>query len=282
MFLTEVVEQTTPTIDWNALLNTVVDWCLTTGIKLVVGLIVLFIIFKIANGISKKIYKKLQKKGADETLSRVGTAALKILIKAFALIMFIGYIGIETASISALIASLGVGFSLALNGVLGNFAGGLIIIVMRPFRIGDFITTAGESGTVEDIHLYYTTLVTPDNKVVRVPNGTLSNNVIVNVSAKESRRVDVVMSIAYDANYEKARELVLAVCERNSAIYTDPAPYVAVGNYAASSVDLNVRAWTKSSEYWNVYRYLMEEIKKAFDANGIEIPFNQLDVNIKK
>ena len=138
----------------------------------------------------------------------MGTKALKVFLKGLAIIIFVSYIGIETAAITSLIASLGVGFSLALNGVLSNFAGGIIIIVMRPFRIGDYITTCGESGTVEDIQMFYTTLVTPDNKVIKVPNGSLIGSTIVNISVKESRRVDVVMSIAYDANYELAKSII--------------------------------------------------------------------------
>lgn len=284
MFLTDSVTEQTPqtiNIDWNALINSIIDWCLTTGIKLVVGFIVLLIVLKIINVFSKRLYKKLQKKHVDETIARVGTKALKVVLKALAVIIFVSYIGIETAAVTSLIASLGVGFSLALNGVLSNFAGGIIIILMRPFRIGDFITTCGESGTVEDIQMFYTTLVTGDNKVIKVPNGSLIGSTIVNVSVKESRRVDLVMSIAYNADYELARQAILDVCAANDAIYKDPIPYVAVGTYADSSVDLNVRVWTKNGEYWNVNRYLMEEIRKAFEAKGIEVPFNQLEVTIK-
>lgn len=283
MFLTEtenanVVEQ----INWSELLNTIINWCMTTGLKFVLGLVVLFFIFKITNSLTKKIYKKLQKKNADQTISRVGTQALKITIKGISLICFIGYIGIETASISALIASCGVAIGLALQGSLSNFAGGIIIILMRPFRIGDYITSMGEGGTVEDIHMFYTVIVTPDNKVVHIPNGSLANNVIVNTSIKESRRVDVVMSIAYGADYDKAVQIINEVCAKNEMIYKDPVPYVGVASYAASSVDLNVRVWTKNSDYWTVHKYLMLEIRKQFDSQGIEIPFNQLEVSIKK
>ena len=283
MFLTDATTEQAQqiNIDWNALINSILDWCLTTGIKLLIGIIVLLIVLKIINGFTKRLYKRLQKKHIDETIARVGTKALKVVLKALVIIIFVSYIGIETAAITSLIASLGVGFSLALNGVLSNFAGGIIIILMRPFRIGDYVTTCGESGTVEDIQMFYTTLVTPDNKVIKVPNGTLIGSTIVNVSVKESRRVDVVMSIAYNADYELARQAILDVCAANDAIYKDPAPYVAVGEYADSSVNLNVRVWTKNGEYWNVNRYLMEEIRKSFEAKGIEIPFNQLEVTVK-
>ena len=276
MFLAEEIE-----IDWNALLNSFTSWCMDTGLKLVIGLIVIFIIFKVTNFSTKKLYKRLQKKQVDETISRVGTHALRISIKLVALACFVGYIGIETASISALIASIGVGLGLALQGSLSNFAGGVIIIIMRPFKIGDYITTNDVAGTVEDIHMFYTVLVTPDNKVIHVPNGALANNVIINNSTKDSRRVEVIMSIAYKADIDKAIEVVNSVCKQNKEIFNEPAPYVTVSQYTASSVDLAIRVWCKNSQYWPVNRFLQIEIKKAFDANGIEIPFNQVDVYLK-
>ena len=283
MFLTETVESTEKlNIDWQALLDTIMGWCMSTGIKLLIGIFLLIICFKIINGITKRIYKKLKAKNVDETILRVCTQTIKLIFKGIVLLCFVGYVGIETASITALITSCGVALGLALQGALSNVAGGIIIILMRPFRIGDFIITNGESGTVEDIHMFYTTLVTPDNRVVQVPNGNLANNVIVNNSIKEKRRVDVVMSIAYDADFEKAKQLILDVCNLNDLIDKTPEPFVAVGAYAASSVDLNIRVWTNNANYWTVHRYLMHEVKKSFDANGIEIPFNQLDVTIKQ
>lgn len=285
LFLEEAAGESAETasvIDWNTLWNTLVHWCMTTGIKFIVGLICLFIVFKIDNALTKKMYRRLQKKKCDETLSRVGTQILRIAIKVFAVICFIGVIGIETASISAMIASLGVGLGLALQGSLSNLAGGIILIIMRPFRIGDYITTNGEGGTVEDIHMFYTVLVTPDNRVIHVPNGSLANNVIVNNSIKDTRRVDVVMSIAYDADYDRAVELISSVCAKNEMIFKTPEPFVGVKEYSSSSVDLNIRVWCKNGDYWTVNKYLMLEIKKAFDENRVEIPFNQLEVSIKK
>lgn len=279
MFLTFLEGETN--IDWNALWNTILNWCTTTGIRLILGLVLLFIVFKITNILTKKLYKRLQKRQADETLSRVGTQVIRIVIKVVCLICFIGYIGIETASITALIASAGVSVGLALQGSLSNFAGGIIIIIMRPFRIGDKITTNGETGTVEDIHMFYTVLVTADNKVIHVPNGALANNVIVNTSTKETRRVEVVMSIAYSTDLDKATEVIQSVCKQNALIFTDPAPFVGIREYSSSSVDLNIRVWCNNGDYWTINNYLLVEIKKAFDENGIEIPFNQLEVAIK-
>lgn len=277
MFLAEEANA----IDWKALLDLLLNWATTTGIKLVIGLVLLFIVFKITNVLTKKLYKRLQKKNADETLSRVGTQVIRVVIKVVCLICFVGYIGIETASITALIASAGVSVGLALQGSLSNFAGGIIIILMRPFRIGDKITSNGESGTVEDIHMFYTVLVTADNKVVHIPNGALANNVIVNTSIKETRRVEVVMSIAYDEDLNKATDVINEVCKQNALIFTDPAPFVGIREYSSSSVDLNIRVWCNNKDYWTIQNYLLVEIKKAFDENGIVIPFNQLEVAIK-
>lgn len=280
MFLVD--EATVNNIDWNKVWDVMVNWCVNTGIKILIALLVLIISFKIINFITKKIYKKLQKKNVDATISKVAYNISKIGLKILVLVCLVGYVGIETASISAVIASLGVGISLAVQGTLANFAGGVIIVFMRPFKIGDYITSNNVSGTVEDIRLFYTIINTPDNKAVYIPNGSLANNVIVNVSVKESRRCDVVMSVSYNSDVELAKKLINDVCQKNTLIYNDPLPFIEIGEYADSSINFYVRVWCKNSDYWNVYFYLLNEIKIAFDENGIEIPFNQLDVNVKQ
>lgn len=269
-------------IDWNKVLEVVVNWMTSTGIKLVIGIVLLIVLFKVIDLFCKKLLKRLEKKGTDETISKFVIKIMKIVLKIIVLTCLVGYIGIETASISAVIASLGIGISLAVQGTLSNFAGGIIIIVMRPFKLGDFITSNGESGTVEDIKLFYTYIKTPDNKVVIIPNGSLANNVIVNVSMKEDRRVDVRMSVAYDSNIELCKNLIRKVCSESELIYKTPDVFVEIGEFSDSSIDLFVRVWCKNSDYWTVNFYLLDKIKKEFDLNGIEIPFNQLDVNIKK
>ena len=152
---------------------------------------------------------------------------------------------------------------------------------MRPFKLGDFITSNGESGTVEDIKLFYTYITTPDNRVVMIPNGALANNVIVNATAKDTRRVDVVMSIAYGADLELAKRLAKEVCANNEKIFPNPAPFAEVGEYGDSSVEVFVRCWCKKENYWDTKFYMLREIKRTFDENGIEIPFNQLDINFR-
>jgi small conductance mechanosensitive channel len=279
--LADEAETTSSSFDWNALLQTVVNWMTSTGIKLVIAIILLIVTFKIVNVLTKRIYKRLQKKHADETIARVGMQSLRIVLKILILVCLVGYVGIETASISAVIASLGVGISLAVQGTLSNFAGGVIIIVMRPFKIGDFITSSGESGTVEDIKLFYTHIVTTDNRAVVIPNGTLANNVIVNASAKDTRRVDLTVSAAYGSDIDKVKQVITDVCTQNELIFKDPAPFVKLTKMGESSLDFVVRVWCNRPDYWDVNFYLLDSIKKAFDANGIEIPFNQLDVTIK-
>lgn len=272
----------TPTLDWGSILNAVVQWMTTTGIRLVISIIILIISFKIINAVTKRIYRRIHEKHMDETLARVGSQTLRVLLKIVVLACIVGYIGIETASISAVIASIGVGISLAVQGTLSNFAGGVIIIVMRPFKIGDYITSNGESGTVEDIKLFYTHIVTPDNKAVVIPNGQLANNVIVNASAKDSRRVEIITSVAYGSDIAKVKDVLKAVCAENELVYTDPAPFVELSNMGNSSIDFTTRVWCNNSDYWTVYFALLTRISSAMDENGIEIPFEQLDVHLKK
>ena len=271
---------TTNQISWSDVWQKIVDWAMNVGIKIIIALVIMFFSFKIINFLTKRLYKHFQKKQVDETIARVVYNLLKLSFKILVLICLVGYVGIETASISAVVASLGVGISLAVQGTLSNFAGGVIIVLMRPFKLGDYITTNGESGTVEDIKLFYTNIVTPDNRLVMIPNGQLANNVIVNTSAKEDRRCDVVMSIAYNTDTELAKKLIKEVCQANELIFDTPSPFVEIQEFGDSAINLTVRAWCKSKDYWTVNYYLLNEIKKAFDLNGIEIPFNQLDVTV--
>jgi small conductance mechanosensitive channel len=268
-------------ITWQDILNKIVDWATDTGIKIIIALILWFISFKIINFVFKRIARRLAKRNADATLSKVLVNIFSIMLKVLVIICLIGYLGIETASLSAVVFAAGTGISLALQGTLSNFAGGVIIIVMRPFKLGDFITSNGESGTVEDIKLFYTYIATVDNRVVMIPNGALANNVIVNATAKETRRADIQISIAYSADAEKAKELAKAVCAANELVFASPAPFAEVGEYGASSVEVYVRCWCKREDYWTVKFYMLSEIKKAFDENNIEIPFNQLDINFR-
>lgn len=267
-------------IDWQKVLDTVVEWCTTTGIRILIALVIMFISFKIINFFTKRLFKKLTKKNADATLSKVLVQTGRIALKILVVVALIAYVGIETASVTAIIGTLGVGISLAVQGTLSNFAGGVIIVIMRPFKLGDFITSNSQSGTVEDIKLFYTTIVTPDNKVIYIPNGSLANNVIVNASVKDDRRLDIKVSVAYKTDLDLAKKVLLDTCMECDLVYNSPAPFAEIGEYADSSVEIFVRVWVRRQDYWTVNWYLLKEFKKAMDLNNIEIPFNQLDVTI--
>ena len=259
-----------------------VEWAMNTGIKIIIALIILFVGFKIVNAVARKLEKKLLEKGKlDQTLVHTLMYIGRILVKVLIVVCLVGYLGVETSSISALIASLGVAAGLALNGALANFAGGMIIIVTRPFKIGDFISAQGVDGTVEEIRIINTKIVTLDNRVVYLPNGALSSGNIVNVTEKDVRRVDLDFSVAGN-DPELVKKLILETCEKNDLILKDPAPFARITDFGAGNgTKVTLRAWTKTSTYWDVYLGLLEEMKKVFDANKIVIPFNQLDVHIK-
>ena len=271
----------TAKVDFNELLNQLVTWLTTEGIKLVLGTIVLLLACKIINYIAKRFKKRMEKKNRDKTITQVVFKIIRIGGKGLAFLAYLGFIGIDTAGIGTILASIGVGVGLALQGSLGNLAGGIVILVMRPFKLGDYIAAQGESGTVEEISIFYTYLVTPDNKVVMIPNGTLANGSIVNYSTKELRRVDFEFSISYDEDFERAKQVINDVIASTDNILMDPQPFVRVVSHGESTINIVTRLWVKSEHYWGVYFDMMESIKKSFDSANIEIPYKQLDVHIK-
>lgn len=272
-------------MDFQKIWETVRSWLFDTGVKIVLSFVILAISFAIINRLSARISTTAErangKKKLDKTVYRTLGYVTKIGLKILVIIAIISYLGIDTGGLTALIASLGVGFGLAVNGTLSNFAGGMLLLLTRPFRDDDFIEACGYSGTVEDILICYTKIRTPDNKVVYLPNGKLSTTEIVNYSEKELRRVDLTFSVSYSADFEKAKAIITDILENHERIVKDPAPSVRVAEQSASSIDLGVKAWCGNADYWTVRFDLLEEVKKAFDRNGIEIPFNQLDVHLK-
>ena len=263
-------------------LDMIVSWATNTGLKLLIALILMFVSFKIINWFAKKIIKIGEKKGFDKTIAKTLSYLVKIGGKVIVTVCLIGYVGIDTSAITALIASLGVCIGLAVNGAVSNIAGGVLILVTRPFRVDDFIEAQGVSGTVTDIYLVSTKVVTVDNKVVHIPNGSLINGNIINYSEKELRRVDLDFSIAYDADYNKAKEVLENILKAHELVLDDPAPFVRMSKHAASSIDITARAWVKSDDYWTVNFDVLESVKAEFDKNNIEIPFEQLDVHVKQ
>ena len=260
----------------------VAEWATKAGIKVIIALIILFVSFKLINLIFRKLEKKCPTgKHLDKTLAKTLYHTGRIILKILVLVCLVGYLGIDTSGISALIASIGVAAGLAINGTLSNFAGGVMLLLTRPFNVDDFIEAAGYMGTVEEIRMVSTKVITLDNKVVYIPNGALSTGNIVNYSEKELRRVDYDFSISYSADFEKAKRLILDLAAGYELIEKDPAPFVRVSKHDSSAIVLTMRVWTKNENYWTVYFDMLEKVKKTFDENGIEIPFNQLDVHVK-
>ena len=266
----------------SSFLEKVIHWCQTSGIKLLFGLIALFILFKIINAIAKKIRNKMLKKGRDETITNVMYEIVRKGLKILLFILFLGYVGIDTAGIGSIIASAAVAVGLALQGSLSNIAGWVIIIVMRPFKFNDYIACQGVDGTVEDIKLFYTYLRTPDNKVVMIPNGSLANGNIINYSTKKTRRLDQVWQISYGDDVVKAIMLIEEVISKHKEVLLDPAPFVRMSQCDSSSINITSRVWVKQEDYWNLHFDLIKEVKDIFDVNGITVPYNQLDVHISK
>ena len=269
-------------MDWNQLVSTVVSWLTTAGLRLLIALVILFVSFKIINVIARRIAKMEEKGKVDKTVAHVLSYIFRIGAKIVIAVSLVGYVGIDTSALAALVTSLGVGLGLAVNGALANLAGGVLLILARPFRVDDFIETQGYLGTVEDLHITYTCLRTPDYKTVYLPNGALSTSTIVNYSRKDIRRLDIVLPVPRTADFETVRKILTDVCLAHPLVHREPAPMICISAHSASSTDVLTRVWTANADYWTVNYDLMEQLKAALDAGGITIPFPQMDVHIKK
>lgn len=259
-------------------------WALEAGVKIAVSIAVIFVTFRIITMASRHFEKKLTcgNHRLDKTLTTTLFYLVRIILKSVVVICIVGYLGIDTSGLAALVTSLGVGIGLAVNGALSNLAGGALLLLTRPFKIDDYIEAQGHSGTVEDIHITQTRLRTPDNKVIYIPNGILSSDTIVNYSEKDTRRVDLDFSVDYSTDIEKAKSLISSTIESQMLILFDPEPFIRVTEHGDSGITITVRVWTKNADFWTVRFDLLEKIKSAFDKNGIKIPYNQLDVHLKQ
>lgn len=259
------------------------DWALSSGVKLIVGTILIIIGFKIINRICKKFIIIAEKRNMDMTLMKFIKSLINYFLKGvLVLVIAGGYWKLELSGFAAIVASAGVAIGLALQGSLSNFAGGFIILLLRPFKVGDYIQTSGFEGCVEQIGVFYTTLLTVDNKAVLIPNGTLSNGSLINFSAKETRRVDLIFSAGYESDILKVRKVLKDVVDKHPQIMQHPEPFIGLVEQGASSLNFAVRVWVKTEDYWNVYFDLLEEVKVRFDKEGISIPFPQMDLHVRQ
>jgi small conductance mechanosensitive channel len=252
----------------------------TYGIK-VIGAIIILIIGRFAAGIGRRIVRRLlEKSNTDPAIvSFVGTLAY-IIILLFAVLAALAKFGIQTASFVAILGAAAFAIGFALQGSLANFAAGVMILIFRPYRVGDFIQGGGTAGTVKEMGLFTTILSTPDNVKIMVPNGKLFGDVISNFSAYDTRRVDLVIGIGYASDIQKAIDVMTNLIKEDTRILPDPAYQIAVSELADSSVNFVVRSWVKKEDYWGVKFDLTRRIKEAFDENGIEIPFPQQVVHM--
>lgn len=267
--------------DIDNFLNTIWSWITTEGIKVIIGAILLFIVCKVTNLIVRRFDKRLTKKNVDTTLRVVLLPWLGRIIKIVALCAYIGYLGFETSSISAAIASVGVTIGLALQGSLSNLAGGIVILVTRPFRIGDKITVSDETGVVENITIMYTYIVTADNLVVCIPNSQVTSNKLSNFNTKPNLRQELMFTISYGNDYKAAKELCLNCAIADERVLGDPAPSCRLVEHGAHGLVLSLKVWTDFDNYWGVRNDLMEKITDELMEGGYEIPFNQLDIHMR-
>jgi small conductance mechanosensitive channel len=266
-------------IDIQQLIETyVLPW----GINIVMALAI-FVVGKFIVNILVNVAKKLMGKAkVDNILINFIASIIKTVLLLFVVIAALDQLGVDTTSMIALIGAAGLAIGLALQGTLQNLASGVMLIIFRPFSDGDFIEAAGVSGVVEEIGIFSITMRTGDNREIIIPNGEIYGGTITNNSRRETRRVDMVFGIGYDDDLLKAKDIIKRILSEDERILADPAPAVVVGELADSSVNFNVRPWCKTSDYWGVYSDVHEKIKLTFDAEGISIPYPQMDIHQDK
>lgn len=261
-------------------MGTLYELALAYGVKFITALCIFLIGKWVARTITKFACRLMEKSKVDKTLVSFAENVMYAIMLTFVVVAALGQLGIETTSIAAVLAAAGLAVGLALQGSLSNLAAGVMIILFRPFKVGDYIDAAGVSGSVDDLNIFTTTLKTPDNKSIIVPNNSITSGNITNFSARDTRRIDMVFGIGYDDDIKKAKKLFEKLVKADKRILDDPAPTIAVSELADSSVNFVVRPWVKSEDYWAVKFELTEKIKLEMDKAGLSIPFPQQDIHI--
>lgn len=268
-------------MDYKAFFEGLLSDVIHYGIRLLIALVIILVGFKIVNVVMKKVKKGKGFQKMDPTAASFMGSFLSILLKAILLVTAVAVMGIPMASIVAVLAAGGLAIGMALQGSLSNFAGGVMLMVFRPFRVGDYIETQAVQGSVREVTIFYTKLTTVDNREVTLPNGALMNASIINYTAHDLRRVDLVFHVAYASDIDRVKEVLASIAAAHPLALKDPEPMIVVAEQGTSSLDIAMRVWCKTENYWDLRFQLVETVKKAFDKVGIEIPFEQLDVHIK-
>ena len=261
-------------------MDTAVELAMNYGPKLLLAIIVLIVGLWIVNRVVRVMGAGMERSNTEPTLARFLSSLVSIGLKALLLISVASMIGIETTSFIAILGAAGLAVGLALQGSLANFAGGVLVLLFKPFKVGDFVEAQGVAGSVSEIQIFNTVVRTGDNKTIIIPNGAISNGIITNYSAQETRRVDFVFGIGYDDDIGKAKSTLERLFSQDERTLDDPAVLIVVSELADSSVNITVRAWVQASDYWGLYFDMLERVKQTFDAEGISIPYPQRDVHV--
>ena len=276
MILLQVVEKST---ELEKVLNRLIDAGSQLGMTILKAIIV-FLVGRLVIGLINKLVRKiLSKRNIEPSVRTFACSLVNVVLTVLLIVSVVGALGVQTTSFAALLASAGVAVGMALSGNLSNFAGGLIILLFRPYKVGDYIEAQGVGGTVREIQIFHTALCTPDNKIIYIPNGSLSSGVVTNFSREELRRVDWTFGVEYGSDYEHVKQVVSRILKADSRILNEPEPFVALTALADSSVNVVVRVWVKTGDYWNVYFDINKTVYATFNAEGSGFPFPQLTIH---
>jgi len=251
------------------------------GGNLLIAVIIFFIGMRLAKFFSKMVVKILEKRDSDKGLITFMKGLVSGLVKVLTIITVFSQVGIEMTSFIAILGAAGLAIGMAFSGTLGNLAGGVMLLIFKPFKVGDFIKTQGESGTVQEIQIFHTVMTTPDNKTIIIPNGPLYNSNITNYSMQPTRRVDFSFGFGYGEDFKLARDTVLEIVNSHDKVFKDPEPFVRLGSLGDSSVNLTVRVWCNKEDYWDIHWYVNEKVYEKYgEIDGLSIPFPQMDVHV--
>jgi small conductance mechanosensitive channel len=246
---------------------------LNTGLKFITVLLVLIVGFKVVSFIEKRMLKNKDWVKVDPTLQSFLRSFMKMALKMLVIVTAIYTAGVQMTTFVAVIGAAGLAIGLALQGSLSNLAGGVLIIALRPFKVGDYVEGVGQAGTVTEIGLFYTNLTTPDNRAIIIPNANIANSSLINYGVFPTRRVDLDFSVSYNTPINQAKDVIHTVLEKNASILSEPAPFVRLASHGPSALNFKVRVWVMTEDYWDVHFSLIEDVKEAFDQAGIEIPY---------
>ena len=276
---TGAVTQAASKVNWERVLENLLTWGIETG-KAIIAAILIYIIGRfIIKQINRLLAKILQKRKLEISVQTFLKSLINLLLNLILAFAIISKLGVETTSLAAILASAGVAIGMALSGNLSNFAGGLIVLVFKPFKVGDYIESPQANGTVKEIQIFHTILTTLDNKIIYVPNGALSSNAITNYSRQETRRAEWVFGVEYGEDYERVKAVLERIIAADDRILKDPAPFIGLSSLSASSVDIKVRAWAKTESYWDMYFDMNKTVYDTFNKEGIGFPFPQLTIH---